>query len=44
MEICFHYTLKLEIGGKLLMSAHNPKLKFVTELLDSPKTKGKGLS
>ena len=49
VEICFVYTLKLETGGRLSMSArlsmptHNPKLQFVAELPDSPKTKAKGV-
>ena len=43
MEICFVYTLKLGTGGKLSMSAHNPKFQFVTELPDSPKTEAKGV-
>ena len=41
METCFVYTLKLETGGKLSMSAHNPRLQFVTGLPDSPKTEAK---
>ena len=32
VEICFIYTLKLGIGGRLSMSAHNPRLQFVTGL------------
>ena len=43
VEIFFVYTPKLGIGGRLSMSAHNPKVQFVTGLLDSPKTKAKGL-
>ena len=43
MEIFFFYTLKLGIGGRSSMSSHNPKLRFVTGLLDSPKTKAKGV-
>ena len=42
VEICFIYTLKLEIGGRLSMSAHSPRLQFVTWLLDSHKTEVKG--
>ena len=38
IEICFIYTLKLGIGGRLSMSAHSPQLQFVTGLPDSPKT------
>ena len=30
-------------GGILSMSAHNPKLQFVTRLPDSPKTEVKGV-
>ena len=41
VEICFVYTLKLGTGGKLSMPAHNPKLQFITGLLDSPKIKEK---
>ena len=41
VEICFIYTLKLEIGGYLFMSPHSPRLQFVTGLPDSPKTKAK---
>ena len=43
MEIFFVYTLKLGTGGKLSMSAHNPRLQLVTGLPDSPKTKAKGV-
>ena len=43
VEICFIYTLKLETGGRLSMSAHNPRFQFITGLLDSPKTKAKGV-
>ena len=42
VEIFFVYTLKLGTGGRLSMSAHNPRLQFVTRLPDSPKTKAKG--
>ena len=43
MEICFIYTLKLGIGGRLSMSAHSPCLQFVTELPNSPKMEAKGV-
>ena len=43
VEICFVYTLKLKTGGRLSMFAHNPRLKFVTGLPDSPKTEAKGV-
>ena len=43
MEICFVYMLKLRTGGRLLMSAHNPKLQFVIGLPDSPKIEAKGV-
>ena len=43
VEICFAYTLKLRTGGRLSMSAYNPKLQFVTELPNSPKTEAKGV-
>ena len=41
VEIYFKYTLKLGIGGRLSMSAYSPRLQFVIELLNSPKTKTK---
>ena len=41
VEICFIYTLKLGVGGYLSMSAHSPRLQFVTGLPDSPKTEVK---
>ena len=43
VEICFVYTLKLRTGGRLSMSAHNPRLQFITELLDSLKIEAKGV-
>ena len=43
VEICFAYMLKLGIGGRLSMSSPNPKLQFVTELPDSPKTEARGV-
>ena len=43
VEICFIYTLKLGIGGRLYISAHSPQLQFVTGLPDSPKTEAKGV-
>ena len=43
VEICFIYTLKLRIGDHLSMSAHSPRLQFVTRLLDSPKMEAKGV-
>ena len=43
VEICFIYTLKLGIGGRLSMSAHSPRLQFVTRLSNSPKTEAKGV-
>ena len=43
VDICFIYTLKLGVGGRLSMSAHSPRLQFVTRLLDSPKTKAKAV-
>ena len=43
VEICFIYTLKLGVGGRLSMSTHSPRLQFVTGLLDSPKTESKGV-
>ena len=43
VEIFFVYTLKLRIGGRFSMSAHNPKLKFLIGLLDSPKIEVKGV-
>ena len=44
VEICFGYMLKLKIVGRLLISIHNPRLQFITGLLDSPKTEARGLS
>ena len=43
VEICFVYTQKLGTGGRLSMSAHNPRLQFVIELPESPKTEAKGV-
>ena len=43
VEICFIYILKLGIGDRLFMSAHNPRLQFVTGLPDSPMTEAKGV-
>ena len=43
VEICFIYTLKLGIRGHLSMSAHSPRLQFVTGLSDSPKIEVKGV-
>ena len=43
VEICFVYMLKLGTRGMLSMSAHNPKLQFITGLPDSPKTETKGV-
>ena len=42
-EVCFIYTLKLGVGGQLSMLVHSPRLQFVTELPDSPKTEAKGV-
>ena len=43
VEICFAYTLKLGIGGRLSILTHSPRLQFVTGLPDSSKTKAKGV-
>ena len=43
VEICFVYMLKLGTRGRLSMSAHNPRLQFITGLSDSPKTELKGV-
>ena len=43
VEIFFIYTLKLRIRGRLSMSAHSPRLQFVTGLPDSLKTEVKGV-
>ena len=43
VEICFVYTLKLGTKGWLSMSAHSPRLQFVTGLPDSPKTMAEGV-
>ena len=42
VEVFFIYTLKLAHGGRLSLSAQNPRLQFVTGLHDSPKTVGEG--
>ena len=42
VEICFIYTLKLGTRGRLSMSAHSPRLQFVTGLPNSPKIEVKG--
>ena len=44
VEIFFVYTLKLGTGGRLSMSAHNPKLQCMTGLPDSPRLRQRGLS
>ena len=41
VEIYFIYTLKLGTKGELSMSAHSPRLQFVTGLPNSPKTEAK---
>ena len=41
VEICFVYTMKLGTGGRLSMSAHSPRLQFVTRLPDSLKIEAK---
>ena len=43
VEICFIYTLKLGIGGRLSMSTYSPRLQFVSGPPDSPKIKEKEL-
>ena len=43
VEVYFIYTLKLEHGGRLSLSAQSPRLQFVTRLPDSPKTEAKGV-
>ena len=43
VEICFIYTLKLRIGGRLSMSTHNHRLQFVIGLPNSLKTEAKGI-
>ena len=43
VEICFIYMLKLGTGARLSMSAHSPRLQFITELPDSPKMEAKGV-
>ena len=42
-QICFIYTLKLGVRGRLSMLTHSPQLQFITRLLDSPKTEAKGV-
>ena len=43
VEVCFAYTLRVAQGDRMSMSAQSPRLQFVTGLLDSPKTKAKGV-
>ena len=43
VEICFIYIFRLGVEGRLSMSTHNPRLQFVTRLLDSPKIEVKGV-
>ena len=43
VEIYFIYTLKLGNRGRLSMSAHCPRLQFVTGLPNSPKKGAKGV-
>ena len=43
IEICFVYMMKLGTGDRLSMSAHSPRLQFVTELLDPPRTEAMGV-
>ena len=42
VEIGVIYTLKLGVRGRLSMSAHSPRLQFVTRLPNSPKIEAKG--
>ena len=39
----FHLYFEVGIGGHLSMSAHGPRLQFITWLHDSPKTEAKGV-
>ena len=43
VEVCFAYTLKVEQGGRMSMSAQSPWLQFVIGLPDSPKNEAKGV-
>ena len=43
VEVCFIYTLKFRIGGRLSISAHSPQLQFVIGLPISPKIEAKGV-
>ena len=43
VEVSFICTLKLGIGDKISMSAHSPRLQFLTGLPDFPKTEAKGV-
>ena len=43
VEILFVYMLKLGTGGRLSISAHNPRLQFVIRLPNSPKNEAKGV-
>ena len=43
VEVYFIYTLKLAHGGRLSLLAQGPRLQFVTELPDLPKTEANGV-
>ena len=43
VEVSFAYTLRLAHDGRLSMSAQSPRMQFITGLLDSPKSKGRGV-
>ena len=43
VEVCFAYTLRVEQGGRMSMSAQSPRLQFITGLPHSPKTEAKGV-
>ena len=43
VEVCFAYTLRLAHYGRLYMSTQSPRQHFITGLLDSPKSKVRGV-
>ena len=43
VEFCIIYFLRIGQGGRMSMSVLNPRLQIVNRLLDSPKTKAKGV-
>ena len=43
VEVCFVYTLRVVLDGRMSMSAQSPRLQFVIGLPNSPKTGVKGM-